>query len=360
MVTFARSLGSKSIALFALVPLLLLFACGGAATPASPTAATSSGNPTAATSASPTAATSSASPTAAATSASPTTATSSGSPTTGATAKGTITVGGKLDVEAQLLTEMYTQLLQKAGYTVNEKLALGNSIIVFQAITSGAIDLYPEFTATGLNQLKVPSTYDPQKDYQAVKQGYEQQYHITWLDMAPLNDGYALCTSKAESQKLNVTTISQLAPQVPQLVLDSPSDGIAFVDGLKSVYGFDTNSFKTLQKVDYSIGFQAVSSGAAQVNVCYTTDGTVATQNFIFLQDDKNGFPQFHPAPIVRDDVLQKYPDIATILNPLAPHLTTDVSIQLQKQVADLKNSGTSATQAVKQVATQFLKSIGM
>ncbi len=271
--------------------------------------------------------------------------------------KGTITVGGKLDVEAQLLTEMYTQLLQKGGYTVNEKLALGNSIVVFQAITSNAIDLYPEFTATGLNQLGIKSAYDPQKDYQAVKDGYESKYKITWLDMAPLNDGYAICTSQATSQKLGITTISQLAPKVSQVVLASPSDGIDFIDGLKTVYGFDTSSFKSLQKVDYSIGFQAVSSDAAQMVVCYTTDGTVKTQNFIFLQDDKNGFPQFHPAPIVRDDVLKKYPDIATILNPLAPKLTTDVSISLQDQVAKMKAGGTSVTEAVKQVAKQFLQS---
>ncbi len=274
--------------------------------------------------------------------------------------KGTITVGGKLDVEAQLLTEMYTQLLSKAGYTVNEKLALGNSIVVFQAINSSAIDLYPEFTATGLNQLGVKSAYDPQKDYQTVKQGYETKYQITWLDMAPLNDGYAICTSQAVSQKLGITTISQLAPKVSQVVLASPSDGIDFIDGLKAVYGFDTSSFKSVQKVDYSIGFQSVSSDSAQMVVCYTTDGTVKTQNFIFLQDDKNGFPQFHPAPIVRSDVLKKYPDIPNILNPLAPKLTADVSISLQDQVAKMKAGGTSVTEAVKQVAKQFLQSQGL
>src|SRR5512135_2417630 len=184
--------------------------------------------------------------------------------------KGTVTVGGKLDVAAQLLTEMYTQLLQKAGYTVNEKLALGNSIVVHQAITSAAIDLYPEFTATGLNTLGIKSAYDPQKDYDAVKSGYESQYHITWLDMAPLNDGYAICTSQAASQKLGITNLSQLAAKVSQLTLASPSDGIAFIDGLKKTYGIDTSSFKGLQKVDYSIGFQSVSSGAADAAVCYT------------------------------------------------------------------------------------------
>ena len=274
--------------------------------------------------------------------------------------KGTITVGGKLDVEAQLLTEMYTQLLQNGGYTVNEKLALGNSIIVHKAITSGVIDLYPEFTATGLNTLGIKSSYDPQKDYQAVKTGFEKKFQVTWLDMAPLNDGYGLCMTKAQSQSLGIQNISQLAAKVSTLVLASPSDGIDFVDGLKTAYGIDTSSFKDLQKVDYSIGFASVSSGSAQVCVGYTTDGSVETQGFLFLEDDKTGFPQFHPAPIVRMSVLKKYPDIAKILNPLAPRLTTEASIQLQGEVGTLKTGGTSVTEAVKQVAKKFLQENGL
>lgn len=284
-----------------------------------------------------------------------------GTTTTGGNAsKGTIVVGSKLDVEGQLLGEMYMLLLQKAGYTVTPKLALGNSIIISQAIKSNAIDLYPEFTATGLNELSIPSAHDPLKDYQTVKTQYEQQFHITWLDRSPLNDGYAICTTQSESQRLGITKISQLAPQVPQLTLASPPDGISFIDNLKSVYGFDTTSFKTLQKVDYNIGFTSVSNGQAQVNVCYTTDGTVPQQKFLFLTDDKHGFPEFNPAPIVRDAILSKYPGIAGILNPLAPDLTTQVSIDLQNQVATMKKSGTSVSEAIKQVATKFLQSKGL
>lgn len=319
MASLLRSLRAKTLTLFmiALLPLLILSACGGTG--------------------------------------------SSGSPgSSGTTSKGTLTLGSKLDVESQLITEMYSLLLQKAGYKVNTKLALGNSVIVFQAISSGAIDMYPEFTATGLNKLGIASMHNPQQDYNLVKQGFEQQYHITWLDYAPLNDGYAICTSKAESQRLGVTTISQLAPMVSKLTLASPSDGIAFIDGLKSVYGFDTHSFKSVSKVDYAIGFTAVSNGQAQMNVCYTTDGTVQQKNFIFLNDDKNGFPQFHPAPIVRDSTLAKYKDIPSILNPLAPHLTTQVSIQLQQQVAQMVSGGSSSAEAIKVVATNFLKSAGL
>jgi osmoprotectant transport system substrate-binding protein len=231
---------------------------------------------------------------------------------------------------------------------------------VFNALKSGAIDLYPEFTGTGLNILGIKSTFNPDQDYQAVKNGFQQQYQITWLDQAPLNDGYALCTSQAESQKLGVTTLSQLAPKVPQLTLATQSDGVTFFDNLESIYGFKTASFKSVKKVDYSIGFTAVKNGQADVTECYTTDGSVITQGFIFLNDDKHGFTEFHPAPIVRDSILQSDPGITAALNPLAPYLTTDVSIALQQQVATKKASGTSVSEAVKEVATSFLQSKGL
>jgi glycine betaine/choline ABC-type transport system substrate-binding protein len=94
--------------------------------------------------------------------------------------------------------------------------------------------------------------------------------------------------------------------------------------------------------------------------VGYTTDGSIAAQGFLFLTDDKTGFPQFHPAPIVRTSLLKKYPDIAKILNPLAPKLTTEASIQMQVEVGRLKSGGTSVTEAVKQVAKQFLQRAGL
>jgi osmoprotectant transport system substrate-binding protein len=313
-----HSLGAKFLLLFALIPMLILSACGGS------------------------------------------TGSSSSSSGTTTPTKVAITVGSKLDPEAQLLGEMYVLLLQKAGYTVNPKLALGQTPIVFAALKSGAIDLYPEFTGTGLNILGIKSTYNPDQDYQAVKNGFQQQYQITWLDQAPLNDGYALCTSQTESQKLGITSLSTLAPKVPQLTLATQSDGVTFFDNLESIYGFKTASFKSVKKVDYSIGFQAVKNGQADVTECYTTDGSVITQGFIFLNDDKHGFTEFHPAPIVRDSILQSDPGITAALNPLAPFLTTDVSIALQQQVATKKASGTSVSEAVKEVATAFLQSKGL
>ncbi len=319
MALIKRPFGAKFLLLFALISMLILSACGSTG--------------------------------------------SSGGSTPGTTptpAKVAITVGSKLDLDGHLLGEMYVLLLQKAGYTVHSKLALGDNATLLAAIKSGAVDLYPEFTGTGLSILGVKSAYNPTQDYQTVKAGYEQQFHITWLDEAPLNDGYALCTSKAESQKLGVTTLSQLASKVSTLTLATQSDGIPFFDALQSTYGFSSSSFKSVTKVAYAIGFAAVNSGAAQVTECYTTDGSVATQNFVFLTDDKHGFTEFHPAPIVRDSVLQADPGIAAALNAMAPLMTTDVNVTLQMQVTAKHTAGEPIAQAVTEVATAWLTSVGL
>ena len=317
MALLRRSLGAKFLLAFALIPLLILSACGS----------TGGGGST------------------------PTPG------TTQAPAKVPITVASKLDLDGHLLGEMYVLLLQKAGYTVNAKLALGDNTVLFSAIKSGSVDLYPEFTGTALSLLGLKSAFDPTKDYQTVKSQYETQFHITWLDQAPLNDGYGLCTSQTESQKLGVTSLSQLASKVPTLTLATQSDGIPFFDALQSTYNFSTKSFKSVTKVAYNIGFAAVKSGSAQVTECYTTDSSITSQGLVLLTDDKHGFTEFHPAPIVRDSVLQSDPGIAAALNPMAPLMTTDVNVMLQTQVSQKKSAGESVAQAVQEVATAWLQS---
>ncbi len=263
----------------------------------------------------------------------------------------TLTVGGKLDTEAQLLTKMYVLLLRKAGFTVVERAALGTNAVVFNAITSGQIDLYPEFTATGLAKLGLQSTGNAQQDYQAVKQGFESKYQITWLDAAPLNDTYGVCTTQSQATSLGATKISDLASKASTLTIATPPDGVQYgVNVLKSVYKITFKRVTTY--TEEGLTFPAVTTGAQNLNICYTTAALIAKDNFVLLQDDKNAFPAYNPAPIVRDTSLQKAPGITAALNPLAPKLTTQVSQQLQAKVV--------GGQSVTQVATDWLTSAGL
>lgn len=264
----------------------------------------------------------------------------------------TLTVGGKLDTEAQLLTKLYVLLLKHTGFNVVERAKLGTNDVVFNAINSGQIDLYPEFTATGLAKLGLQSTNNAQQDYQAVKQGYESKYHITWLDASPLNDTYGICTTQSKATSLSATKISDLAGKASTLTIATPPDGVQYGVGVvKSVYGFTFKKVVTYN--EEGLTFPAVNTGTQDLNVCYTTSADIAKYKFVLLQDDKNAFPAYNPAPIVRDSVLQKSPQIAQILNKLAPYLTTEVSQQLQSQVV---NDGESVTE----VATKFLQSKGL
>jgi osmoprotectant transport system substrate-binding protein len=273
------------------------------------------------------------------------------SPGAAAAGKPHLTVGGKLDTEAQLLTKVYALVLRKAGFDVTEKSKLGTNDIVHNAIVSGQIDLYPEFTATGLARLKLKTTHDDQKDYALVKAGYEKQFHITWLAMSPLNDTYGICTTQARAAKLG-TRVSQLAAAAPKLTVASPPDGTSdpnVLPGMKAAYGF---TFGRTTVLDEALTFPAVQQGKADVNVCYTTSALIAKNHFVLLDDDRHLFPIYHPAPIVRDTALAKAPGIAPALNALAPKLTTEVSQQLQLQVVN----GASVTDA----ATTWLKGAGL
>jgi osmoprotectant transport system substrate-binding protein len=275
-----------------------------------------------------------------------------GSPGTATAAGVHLTVGGKLDTEAQLLTKLQVLLLRHAGFDVTEKAKLGTNDIVHNAIVSGQIDLYPEFTATGLARLKLQSTRNDQQDYALVKTGYEKQFHLTWLDMAPLNDTYGVCTSQARAGALGVTKVSALAPKASTLTIASPPDGTSdpnVLPGMKPVYGF---TFGKVTVLDEALTFTAVQQGKADLNICYTTSALIEKDRFILLDDDRNLFPIYHPAPIVRDDTLRKAPGIAAALNPMAPKLTSEVSRKLQLQVVN----GESVTDA----ATNWLKSVGL
>ncbi len=274
-----------------------------------------------------------------------------------------LVVGGKLDTEAQLLTKMYVLLLRHAGFDVTEMAALGTNKDVFNAITSGQIDLYPEFTANGLAKLNLRKTRNQQHDYEAIKQGYETNYHITWLDRAPLDDTYGICTLKTTASELHLTKVSQLGPLASKLVIATPPDGLSdpnVLPGLNAIYHFSfpsSNILITTGKAAEAKTFQAVIQGQAQLNICYTTIPLISQDNFVLLADDQNSFPVYNPVPIVRDDVLTRAPEIASVLNKLAPKLTTDVSIMLQAQV----NSGAfSETAAVTEVATRWLQSQGL
>ncbi|HKW22315.1 MAG TPA: glycine betaine ABC transporter substrate-binding protein [Ktedonobacterales bacterium] len=258
-----------------------------------------------------------------------TSASTSGKPGSGVK----VTVGSKIDADSQLLGSMYALLLENAGYTVTQKIPLGQTPVLDAAIKSGAIDMYPEFTGTSLTVYKLPQTSDPQQAFQSVSSYYESNFKLTWLDAAyGLNDSYGICTSQANAAKYHLSSLDDLVAQSGKLVLATQDDGVAAAEQpVEKGYNI---TFKSVVKISEQLSFGAVTKGDADLNVCYTTDPNIVTNNFVVLKDTKNVFPVYNPAPVVRDALLTKSAAIKTTLNPLASKLTTDEIVKLIKQVS--------------------------
>jgi osmoprotectant transport system substrate-binding protein len=244
-----------------------------------------------------------------------------------------VIVGSKNDADSQLLGSMYALLLENQGYTVTQKIPLGQTPVLVAAINSGAIDIYPEFTGTALTANNLPATQDPQQAYQAVSSYYASHTKETWLDAAyGLNDSYGICTSQANAAKYHLTTLDDLVAQTGKLVLATQDDGVdAAQHPVETGYNI---TFKDVKKISEQLSFGAVTKGDADLNVCYTTDPNIVTNNFVVLKDTKNVFPVYNPAPVVRNELLSKSPAIKTTLNALASKLTTDEIVKLIKQVS--------------------------
>ena len=261
-------------------------------------------------------------------------ASSSGTSTT-AESGGAIVIGSKDFTENEVVAEIYVLALEDAGYTVERKMDIASSVI-HTSIVNKEIDLYPEYTGTGLiSILQREALTDPQEVYDTVKAAYEEQFQLTWLDYAAANDGQGLFISRAASDEYGITTISQLQEHAGELrfasqgEFDEREDGLP---GLEKVYGpFEWKSSKVY---DNGLKYEVVENGEADVSPAYTTEGRlVETDKFVLLEDDKQVWPPYNLAPVVRDEVLEAHPDIADVLNSISAKLDTETVTQLNARV---------------------------
>lgn len=251
-------------------------------------------------------------------------------------AKGTVVVASKDFTEEFILGEMYALLLENAGYQVERKINLGGTPVVQQALLNEEVDLYPEYTGTGLlTVLKQPVMSDPTAVYEAVKQGYEEQFQLTWLDPAPMNNTQALAMTKARAGELGLTTISEMVAVADQLIMAAPPEFAEREDGypgLQRVYG--DFGFKEVLAIDAGLRYQALLNGEADIIMAFGTDGEIAANDLLVLQDDQGLWPPYQVAPVIRQAVLDANPDIADTLNQLAPLLTDATMQQLNYEVS--------------------------
>jgi len=251
--------------------------------------------------------------------------------------KGTIRVGSKQFTEQYVLGNMYTLLLENAGYKVDYQ-PLGGTSELHQALVNNDLDLYPEYTGTALSTI-LGETYDPSMSaddvYNEVSKAYLDKFNLVWGKQTSFNNTYCLTMTQAKSDELGIKTLSDLSQKASDLVFGTTQEFTERPDGLPGLQetygGFQ---FKDVKALDPGLLYQGVENGDIDVTTCFGTDGQISAYNLVVLKDDKNFWPPYPVGPVVRQDIVNKYPDILPTLNKLALLLDGKTMSALNWEVA--------------------------
>lgn len=264
-----------------------------------------------------------------------------------------INIGAKNFDEEYIIADMYQLLLQRAGFQVKQHV-LGSNAPPFQkALLRGQIDLYPEYTGTGLTViLNRPSIANPIRAYNLVKNQYQKRFHLTWLAQTPMNDTNAIAVTRATAAKYGLHNLSALARVANKLTFAALPECKGRPDclgGLQRSYGIN---FKNVTYVgSTTLTLQALRAGQVDAAEVFGTDGRINAYGLVTLPDNrKSVFPADHIAPVVRDSILAKYPKIRPVLNSVARYLTNTAIIRLNARF-DLQHVDAMV------LARQFLRS---
>ena len=267
-----------------------------------------------------------------------------------------LVVAGKLGPEPEILINMYKELIE-ANSDIKVKLEpnFGKTSFLYEALKNKQIDIYPEFSGTITSSLlknQVQVSNDPLEVYEAAREGILNQDKLVYLKPMEYQNTYALAVKKDYANKYNLKTISDLSK-----VEDSAVAGftLEFNDrddgnkGLKSLYKLELN-VKTLEP---NLRYQAINGGNVQIVDAYSTDSELIEYDLVVLEDDKQLFPPYQGAPLMRKDTLEKYPKLEEILNKLAGQISAEEMSRMNYQVKVDKRSAS-------EVAHEYLVNKGL
>jgi osmoprotectant transport system substrate-binding protein len=224
-------------------------------------------------------------------------------------------------------------VLEKAGVDVQTRLNLGAREVVFPALEKGDIDLLPEYTGAALSFLDPEATaVEPQEVLTALRSKLEPKSLVA-LDPTPAEDKDAFAVTKETAEKYNLQKISDLEPVAGQLVIGGPPElktRPAGLPGLKKLYGIEFKEFKALD-AGGPLTVSALKKGDIDVARVFTTQGVIAEEGWVVLQEDKLLEPAQNLIPIGRKDAVTD--QISQALNALAPKVTSEELTKLNAQV---------------------------
>jgi len=268
---------------------------------------------------------------------------------------GDIIVASKDFTEQDILGELLAQQIEnKTGLKVDRRPRLGGSYVCHQAIINGKIDAYIEYTGTAatvsklFENQKIPS--DPKTLFQALKQGYAKSFQLSVMPGLGFENTFAIVIRGDEAKRHNIQTLSQAAQYTPQWQAGFGYEFSERQDGLPGLAKtYNLQFAKPPQIMDLGLIYRALLQQQIDLTAGNSTDGQIARLGFVILQDDKRYFPPYEAVPIVREAILNKYPQVRAAIADLAGRITADEMQRLNYEVeGELRD--------VKEVVREFLQ----
>lgn len=267
-----------------------------------------------------------------------------------------ITLGSKDFTEQLILCNLYADVIEHdTDISVVRKENLGGSQVCFEAMEKGEIDMYVDYTGTVyVNILNHEAKNDMEAVYQDCKAELAEKYGIATLDQTAFNNTYTLAVTRETASKYGLKTIKDLQKCDSQLAIGTTlefqnrqDDGLP---GLLRKYGFD---FRKTVGIDGSPRFTAQQTGEVDIVDAFATDGLLKKYGLTVLEDQDGFFPPYYAIPIIDQEILEKYPELESVINKLSPYLTDEVMQELNYQVDEEGREPAD-------VAEDFLKSKGL
>ena len=268
--------------------------------------------------------------------------------------KNTIIIGHKSYTEQRILGEIYSILIEEYTDYSTKVLEFGSTQIVFQALNTHEIDLYPEYTGSAyLAILGRSETLDSKTTYNIVAKDLKKLYNIEMLEPLKFNNTFALIAKPDFLDRYGIKNISDLKKYSDRFTLASEYSFLDRQDGLPGIkvkYGV---SFKEPKGMDLGLILSAVGSGKTDIGVGYSTDGRIEKQKLKIITDDKNFFPPYNVAPIMKESFKNRFPKSLEAINLLAGKISNE-----KMQKLNLKASESHGDLRI--IAKEFLKEEGL
>lgn len=267
-----------------------------------------------------------------------------------------ITIGSKNFTEQVILGELLAQHIEaNTDLKVERKLNLGGTFICHNALTTGEIDAYVEYTGTAFTAiLNNEPVSNPQEVYQQTKQQYDQQFNLEVMPSLGFNNTFAIIIRGEDARKLKVQNISQIAQKTPLWRVGFGEEFLNRKDGFPGLAETYNLRFAESPKVmDVGRVYPALKDKQVDLVVGNSTDGQIGRLDLVVLKDDRLFFPPYQAVPVVRQQTLQKHPELREVLQKLSGKISAPEMQRLNFQVEAEKKD-------VKQVVEQFLLSKGL